>query len=296
MRNIGTIQSYIDTEDKYNYKNEEYIINAINNTEINEDDTSPEKIAKLEKMVSKSPILELIIKDSLYLEIGMKIKINALGLIEKSLRNKKDGFTYFGILPPDENENINIDFSTIDFVNNITNIKDNPIQYGRQFRIRFDINDNCYLIKDCSHGNGYGTFMKIFEEMKIKDNTLINIGENYIVFTLGVDETEQNEQILSVKVFRGESNNYSYVFNQFQNYKIYIGKNEHCNIALNDNLLDDIHCIIEYKKGLGWVIKDGYKNKKSEKGTWLNLSEETKIFEGMIIQSNQNIFECHINQ
>ena len=60
--------------------------------------------------------------------------------------------------------------------------------------------------------------------MKIKDNKLINIGNNYIVFTLGVDELEPNEneddideeieKVLSVKVFRGELINYSYVFNK----------------------------------------------------------------------------------
>ena len=46
-------------------------------------------ISQLEKIVSKAPKLELIIKDSLYLEIGLKIKINALGLVGKSLRKKK---------------------------------------------------------------------------------------------------------------------------------------------------------------------------------------------------------------
>ena len=146
--------------------------------------------------------------------------------------------------------------------------------------------------------------MKLVKEMKIKDNTLINIGNNYIVFTLGVDELEPNEdediideeieKVLSVKVFRGELINYSYVFNESQINKIYIGNNESCNIALNDNLVDDIHCSIEYNKERGWILNDGYNNKKSEIGTWVSLSDETRIFEGMIIQSNQNIYECHI--
>lgn len=145
--------------------------------------------------------------------------------------------------------------------------------------------------------------MKLINEMKIKDNTLINIGNYYVVFTLGVDELEpeksniishEKEKILSVKVFGGELVNYSYAFSQRQFNKIYIGKNEDCNIVLDDNLLDNIHCTIEYKKEIGWVINDGDSQNKTENGTWISLSEEAKIFEGMIIQSNQNIYHCHI--
>ena len=291
---------------------EDYITNAINNTEIRDpedydEETPPEIISKLKSIVNKAPKLELIIKDSLFLEIGLKININALGLFGNSLRNKKDGKTYFGIYPPEKDKkNIDIDFSTIDFENNINNIKDNDIQYGRQFRIRFDINENCYMIKECSNGSGYGSFMKIFKEMKIKDNTLINIGEHYLVFTFGSDEIEhnennivnnpENEKILSVKVFGGDINNISYAFDQKQIKAILIGKNDNCNIVLNDNIIEDVHCTIEYKSKIGWFINDGYNNKKSESGTYFGLSEERKILEGMIIQSNQNIYECHIKK
>ena len=98
------------------------------------------------------------------------------------------------------------------------------VESGRQFCIRFDLDENCYMIKDCSCGSGYGSFMKLVKEMKIKDNIFINIGNNYIVFTLGVDELEPNEddideeieKVLSVKVFRGGLINYSYVFNESQ--------------------------------------------------------------------------------
>ena len=251
--------------------------------------------------------MELTVKESLYLQEGLIIKINSLGLTENSLRDIKDGNTFFGITSPYEEKNAQkIDFLTgeikINEKKNNNNDNNTPI-YGRQFRIRFDLNEKCYFIKDCSQGSGYGTFMKLINEMKIKDNTLINIGNNYVVFTLGVDELEpeenniysrEKEKILSVKVFGGELINYSYAFNQSQFKKIFIGNNEECNIVLDDNLLDDFHCTIEYKKEIGWVINDGYNQKHSVNGTWVSLSEETKIFEGMIIQSNQNIFLCHI--
>ena len=255
---------------------------------------------KLNALINKAPKLELTIIASLFLEENLKIKINCKGLEDNSLRNIKDGKTYFGLVSP-SNENINkkIDFNTGN--NDIINTN-SDIHYGLQFRIKFDINNCCYFIKDCSFGNGYGTFMKVYKEMIIKDNTLINIGENYIVFTFGVDEIEPEENdtiddekqnILSVKVFRGELVNYSYVFNKSQVNKIIIGKGENCNIVLNDELLDDVHCVIQFKE-LGWFIKDGDENNNTANGTWISLSEETKIFEGMLIQSNQNIYQCHL--
>ena len=57
--------------------------------------------------------------------------------------------------------------------------------------------------------------MKLIYEIIIKDNTLINIRNNYVLFTFGVDELEPEENnilsILSVKIFGQELVNYSYV-------------------------------------------------------------------------------------
>ena len=288
-----------NTQDQTIKKNENNILSLDSEDSINVDIPNEIKI-RLNEIKSKAPKLELIIVESLFLDENLKIKINATGLETGSLRNKKDGFIYFGLLSPiDENINKKIDFNTGN--NDIINSK-NDIHYGLQFRIKFDIDEYCYYIKDYSFGNGYGTFMKVYREMKIKDNTLINIGNNYIVLTFGVDELEpeendtidENQKILSVKVFRGELVNYSYVFNQTQINKILVGKAENCNIVLNDDLLDDIHCVIEFKNKKGWMISDGYDKKNSENGTWICLSEETKVFEGMLIQSNQNIYKCHL--
>ena len=267
------------------------------------DEISEEIITKLKEIVDKAPKLELVIKESLLLEENLKIKINALGLIDRDLKKEPNGKTYFGLLSPtDENINKKIDFSTGN--NDIINTS-SDIHYGVQFRIKFNINDNCYYIKDCSYGNGYGTFMKVVNGMKIKDSMLINIGNKYIVITFGVDDNEpeenntidnENQKILSIKVFGGELVNYSYVFNANQMSKILIGKDEKCNVVLNDEILDNIHCTIEFKDNMGWILSDGFDNQKSENGTWVGLSEETKIFEGMLIQSNQNIYLCHLIQ
>ena len=57
--------------------------------------------------------------------------------------------------------------------------------------------------------------MKLIYEIIIKDNTLINIRNNYVLFTFGVDKLEPEDNnilsILSVKIFGQELVNYSYV-------------------------------------------------------------------------------------
>ena len=49
--------------------------------------------------------MELTIKESLYLKEGLVIKINAMGLVDKSLRNIKDGNTFYGILSSNDENN-----------------------------------------------------------------------------------------------------------------------------------------------------------------------------------------------
>ena len=264
-----------------------------------DDEISEESIYKLKESVDTAPKLELIVKESLFLEENLKIKINALGL-EESSKKELNGKTYFGLPSPvDEKINKKIDFPTgnNDIINTISDI-----HYGVQFRIKFDIDEYCYYIKDCSYGRGYGTFMKVINGMKIRDNMLINIGNNYLVITFGVDDSEpeenntidENQKILSIKVFGGDLVNYSYVFNANQVNKILIGKDEKCNVVLIDELLDDVHCMIEFKNNKGWILYDGYENKNSENGTWVSLAEDTQIYDGMLIQSNQNIYLCHL--
>ena len=57
---------------------------------------------------------------------------------------------------------------------------------GRHFQIKFNPNDMNYYLKDLGHG--FGTFIKILDLTELKNNFLLSIGENYIVFTLGLEE------------------------------------------------------------------------------------------------------------
>ncbi len=94
------------------YQNENNILSFYSDESIDEVISNEIKI-KLNEIKNKAPKLELIIVESLFLDENLKIKINSTGLENNSLRNKKDGCTYFGLLSPcDENINKKIDFNT----------------------------------------------------------------------------------------------------------------------------------------------------------------------------------------
>ena len=74
-----------------------------------------------------------------------------------------------------------------------TNIKSN-INYdkylGRYFQIYYNFSLNGYFLRDL--GNGLGTFIKIKDSMLLKDNSLINIGDCYIVINFDPPDIRTN--------------------------------------------------------------------------------------------------------
>ena len=294
-----------NTNDQTNNNNNNinYGFNTDNTLDYN--NVSPQTIEKLKKIVDKADILEIEIINSLTLQRGLKIEINALGMTPNSERKAFDGNTFFGFSGDNDEDGLNVNNNDIDFI-----IKPRENNYenrilGRHFRIRFDLNNMGYFIKDL--GCGYGTFKKITKKTKIKDSYLINIGNSYIVCTFGVDEYNVNEKgiqdgdkMLNIKVFSEVPKTEPYFFNPQQFKRIYVGRDISCNIIVDDTLLSRVHCTIEYKNDEGWSITDGKiddeesQNRPSTNGTWLYLIEETPISDKMIFKSNQNVYECHI--
>ena len=286
-----------------------YPINSTNTDNLNT--VSPDTIQKLKEIVNQADILEIEVISSISNQKGEKIKINSLGMLEKSKRKAFDGNTFFGFLG-EENDGNEADTDNlnkeVDYVikpkernNDIKNI-------GRYFRIRYDLNTMGYLIKDLECG--FGTFKKITEKTKLRDCYLINMGISYIVCSFGIDELNLSEgsiiidadKILNIKVYSEMQNAELHFFNPQQFKRIYIGRDASCNIIVDDTLLSRIHCTIEQKEGNGegWYISDGKagddfnEEKLSTNGTWLCLLEETPVKDGMIFKSNQNQFKCKI--
>jgi len=236
--------------------------------------------------------LDLEVINSWNLPKGLKIHITKDHL-ENSLRNMNDGKIYFGF-QKDLNESEERPY--IDYLLLPKDIEYDEKFIGVHFQIKYDENNFKYYIKDL--GSGYGTFVKLIEPMKIKNNLLINIGETFIVFT--INENEEKNDILILKIFTG--NEQSEIF-EFKPEKkiIRIGRDISSDVYIEDKMISRKHCHIYYENNgnnseekNNWFIKDGDLNgKKSANDTWLYILEDTLIYDQMIIKTNHNLLKCN---
>ena len=142
------------------------------------------------------------------------------------------------------------------------------------FKIFYDFNKHLYYLKDL--GVGYGTFYKIEEEVLIKQNSIINIGESYLIFYF---QNENNEEDLFLKIYQNEG---EYPPIIIKSKKInQVGRSDKCDVYIKDKMLSRVHCILFYIDN-NWYIKDGNENgNESTNGTWLYALEDIEIKDGM---------------
>ena len=128
-------------------------------------------IEKIKKVfsIAKKLILEIVSSDDLDDKFN-QIEIDPLGYVNS--KRQKDGITYFGYQNEEE--------LGIDYIFKYSDNFDINNFNGKHFMIKFNPDDLNYYIQDL--GKGCGTFIKIQEWTEIKNNLLLNIGENYIVF------------------------------------------------------------------------------------------------------------------
>ena len=260
-------------------------------------------------------ILEIEVLNSSTIANGTKIQINKDGLISGSLRNKKDQITYFGYSDDNTDNTIN-ENNSLDYALP----KKHNEKIGRYFKIEFKKEFNEFYIKDLGNNN-LGTFIKIDNIIGLRDNTMINIGDSYLVCFFGESFDETEPESIKVESANGKNNLHGrgcklkvklfdknnlteqkeYIFGKNQKI-VRIGRKKHGNqIELDDNLVSKINAIIEYDSRIGWTIKDGDEiikdngDKKriySTNGTWILAVENTKIYEGLTFKINFNLFRC----
>ena len=236
--------------------------------------------------------LDLEVINSWNLPKGLKLHINKDHL-QNSLRNINDGKIYFGF-QKDLNKSDNKPY--IDY---LLLPKDNDYDdkfIGIHFQIKYDENNFKYYIKDL--GSGYGTFVKLTEPIKIKNNLLINIGDTFIVFTIN-EGKEKNENLI-LKIFTGNEQNEIFEFNPKKK-NIIIGRDTTSDVYIEDKMLSRKHCCIYYENNENnnegrnnWFIKDGdLSGKKSTNDTWIYALEDILINDQMIFKTNHSLFKCN---
>jgi pSer/pThr/pTyr-binding forkhead associated (FHA) protein len=287
------------------YNNNENTNIEKENTFIIDNDQLSVDMVKLKSVFSQAKKLILEIMSSDETEKFITIEINPLGYVN-SKRIKKDGITYFGY---DTGEGQ----YQVDFI-----LKSNDNYYyddafnGRHFMIKFNPNDLNYYLKDL--GRGFGTFIKIQEWTELVNNLLLNIGENYIVFSFGDEDDEEEEEdeknnnisnnkddnSLNIKIFSLNAKQKIYKLLP-SDCPITIGRSSENNIYIDDDMLSRIHCTIDFSNDK-WYIQDGLaKNgiqddeiKKSTNGSWIYAYDEIPIVNKMIFKANHNLFICNL--
>ena len=256
-------------------------------------------INKIKKVYSKSKKLLLDVISSDNLENYITLEIDPFGY-KNSKRQKKDGITYFGY---DVKQGVD---TSIDFIlkNNDDSFYDDAFN-GRHFMIRFNPDNGNYYVKDL--GKGFGTFIKVQNWNELKNNLLLNIGENYIVFSYGDEDDEENinnvnknDNSLDIKIFAVNTQQKIYTILP-SDCPVTIGRSSENNIVIDDDMLSRIHCTIDYKNEK-WYIQDGFakngiedKNiQKSTNGSWIYAYDECPIFNNMIFKANHNLFICNL--
>jgi len=271
----------------------------------------------LKKVKNSAKNLNLQVINNSLLKKGMNIIITCEG-IKNQLNNKlkrNDGFVYFGAYP--NNENIPLDennYEIIDFnlysntfFNNFNNENNNfdENNKGRHFLIEYSLEKNIYIIKDL--GVGYGTFVRLDYTLNLKDNMLINIGQIYVLIHISNffeyndsqnNNSNNNNSLNSQKpnqlklIIYGINYNEETFYYKPINNNITIGRYQLANIHLNDKLLSQIHCTINYSEKEGWLLTDGQINKPSTNGTWLYINDEYNIYDKMIFKTGQIMFQA----
>ena len=276
-----------------------------NNTFLIDNEQIPIDINKIKKVYSQSKKLMLEIMSFENCKKIINIEIDPYGHMN-SKRKVKDGATYFGYEVQQGGGDFEVDYI---MKNNDNNYYYEDAFNGRHFMISFNPDDLNYYIKDL--GRGFGTFIKIQEWVELKNNLLINLGENYLVFSLGDDDDDNvedkkqikytiNDNSLNIKIFSVNTQQKTHKFLP-SDCPITIGRSSENNIYIDDDMLSRVHCTIDYNNEK-WFIQDGYvKNgindeeiKKSTNGSWIYAYDEMPISDKMIFKANHNLFICNL--
>lgn len=256
--------------------------------------TEADEVVRAKKLESKwrtAQHLRLRVISSTVLPKGKVININALSA-DGAFRGARDGRTYFGCRKRAEKGNKN---SPI--LNDILIPASDPDlterHRGRHFQIEYDPFREAYFIKDL--GTGFGAFVKLDSQLYLRDNNLLHIGESFLVVNLLPGKGEQAPQ-LRLKLFGGPSTGEVFYFSteDAPDNRVRVGRHPMCEVPIEDGLISKVQLTVRYEQDNGWVLVDGDLDHQrgSTNGTWVYLSDEFEIYNGMIFKVNSTLFQA----
>lgn len=209
-------------------------------------------------------LLGLKVVSSTSLPVNSLLRISPLGY-EHSLRGAKDSITYFGCKKRAARDGARKGEILNDVVMTITDRETAEKHRGRHFEIQYRVETRSYWLRDL--GVGFGAFLRLDSPAKLKDNTLINIGESFAVVNL---ETQERPR-LKLKLFGGPCRGEVFYFTaeDYENAYIRIGRAQSSEVVIDDNLISKCHATI-WREEQTWLVGDGdaEKQRTSTNGTW----------------------------
>ena len=73
-----------------------------------------------------------------------------------------------------------------------------------------------------------------------------------------------------------------------------IGRQNTCEICIEDNTLSKNQAHMNYVPMKGWQLVDGFEGKQSTNGTWLYVSEDFEIYDGLVFKAHQMLFKVSV--
>ena len=176
--------------------------------------------------------------------------------------------------------------------------KENSINLNEfpSFAIYFDTKDENYYIKDFNMG--IGALMKV-KKYKIGNNSLINVGSNYLVICI-------EKEFFIVKIFNNsilENNsqqNKKFLTKKFKiekkDFSLTIGRNKNCDICIDDMMMSKIQSTIKYiYKEKSFYLFDGNSQKKeSMNGTWVYILNPVLITDNFVFKAEHTLFVVNL--
>jgi hypothetical protein len=205
--------------------------------------------------------------------------INAAGL-ENGLRNKRDGYSFFG-----EKEKLG-DNIVNDF---LVNYKMEGANHHTLFYIVFRRISQKYYIKngeDTSKNDKSLIYVKLDPKYEIKMKKFFFIGDSLFY----VEPSLTNENKVNIEFF---SKAFQKKFElKAEDSPITIGR-KGCKINLNATIYSKNQCTVFCEKNK-WYICDGYEDKKSTNGTWLLVDNKHEISNSTSLKIGSNVIKIQI--